>query len=190
MENYLEKYDEARSAIEQAWSIDELSAIVDQATLLKEAARVAGNHEGEQQMVEIRLRAERRFGEVSKGLDKGKPGPNNYVNVIDTTNKESILNSVGVSRQTANQYEKLADIEEPAFEKALSDFRKEGELSRAKLLTTVKKEVNKPQQITLDITARKHPNQVLYEQLLDDIKNMTSIEEVINFINKLIKTYE
>jgi hypothetical protein len=89
---------------------------------------------------EIKLRAERRFGEVSRDIEK-KTG-NQYTALsapLTEHTKESVLQSVGVSRQMANQYEKLADIPEVEFEKALLNFREEGELSRARLLNVVSK---------------------------------------------------
>lgn len=58
------------------------------------------------------LRTERRFGEVSREIEKVQPKPFNHVNTIDMVTKENVLKSVGVSRQMANQYEKLAAIPE------------------------------------------------------------------------------
>ena len=106
--------------------------------------------------------------------------------------KERVLQSVGVSRQMAHQYEKLADIPEEKFEKAITEFKKEGELSRAKLLNTVKAAQPKPpvQQVTIDITPPKHPTQVVLEVVLNAIKDMVTIDQVMEYITNRINYYK
>lgn len=188
---YLELYNHAKQALSEAYSVDELSAIIDQADIIKYAAKVANDNEMVIMATEIKLRAERRFGEVSRELPTmpNDGSRNRHVKAVDMTPKQRVLESVGVSRQMANQFEKLADIPEEKFEKAISEFHKEGELSRAKLLNTVKKVESVKQDLIINITPKKHPNQILLEQVLSDIINMDK-NQIIEYIKNRIKTYE
>jgi len=150
----LELYNKAKHALAEAYTVDELSAIISQVDILKHAAIVAKDSEMIMQATEIKLRAERRFGEISKELEKAPKGwaaKNLNLNSVEVKSKAKTLAAVNVSPQMANTYEKVASIPEPKFEKALSEFRKEGEMSRSKLLKTVKKVKYEPDKI-LDIT--------------------------------------
>jgi hypothetical protein len=81
----------------------------------------------------------RRFGEVSRELEKEQGGNTRFglstpitnhtklrqgtrtdiVPTLAQSSAEKVLNSVGVSRQMAHQYEKLAAIPEEKFERAI-----------------------------------------------------------------------
>lgn len=144
---HLELYNKAKNALAEAHTVDELSTILKQTDILKYAAQVANDNEMIMQATEIKLRAERRFGEVSKGLEKAPKGweaKNLKLNSVEVKSKSKTLAAVGVSPQMANTYEKVADVPEEIFEKALSDFKEEGEMSRAKLLKTVKTKEKEP----------------------------------------------
>src|SRR3546814_8431498 len=60
----LVRYDKACRAIAEAKAVDEVKGIRDTAEALRAAARVAGNRQAEIDMAEIRIRAERRVGEL------------------------------------------------------------------------------------------------------------------------------
>ena len=66
--------------------------------------------------MQIKLRAGRRFGEVSRELEKAKPGPNSYVSSGNTIPKQTILENVGVSRKQNAEFEKLAAIPKQEFD--------------------------------------------------------------------------
>ena len=193
---YLILYNKAKQALAEAHSVDELSAIIDQADLIKHTAQISNDDEMVNMAMEIKLRAERRFGEVSSKI-AGKQGARTDLGHAMTEVKHEILKAVNVSTSQNKQYEKLAAIPEEKFEKILFDFQKEGEISRAKLMRTVNEEKKKidglnilPETKTIDATRYKHPNQILLEQILKDIQDMTTIEEVRQFIEGLIKIYK
>jgi hypothetical protein len=61
----------------------------------------------------------KRFGEVSREIERHEHRLNQVSTLLTpVTTKEKVLNSVGVSRQIAHQYEKLAAIPEEKFERA------------------------------------------------------------------------
>ncbi len=59
------------------------------------------------------MRAERRIGEFSRELPKAQGERTDLTSSYDETKlKTSILEEVGISRQTANRYEKIAAMSE------------------------------------------------------------------------------
>ncbi len=60
----LTHYDAARRSLAEARRIDEVREIADKAAAIMEYARRAKNHDMEVDAAEIRIRAERRYGEL------------------------------------------------------------------------------------------------------------------------------
>jgi hypothetical protein len=74
MGNELVRYDAMCQAIARAYEVDEVKEVRDQAIALEHYLRLAKNVEAERQCCEIRLRAERKAGELLKKMDKNKGG--------------------------------------------------------------------------------------------------------------------
>jgi hypothetical protein len=70
----LARYDAMCRAIEAAYKVDEVKDIRDQAIALEVYARQAHNTEAERKACEIRLRAERKAGPLSKELERSPGG--------------------------------------------------------------------------------------------------------------------
>src|ERR1700720_1682311 len=68
------RYDAMCRAIAAAHAVDEIKAFRDKAAALQAYARMAGNYEAENRCAEMRLRAERRAGELLATMDKAKGG--------------------------------------------------------------------------------------------------------------------
>jgi len=74
-ETRLVHYDAARKALALASSIDEVKQIRDQAEVMRQYIRQQkGSFEVQNQAAEIKLRAERRAGEMLKDMEKQRPG--------------------------------------------------------------------------------------------------------------------
>jgi hypothetical protein len=118
----LVKYDAMCSAIAEAYAVDEVKDIRDQAIALEIYARQAGNTEAEEKAYKIRLRAERKVGQLSAKLDKSPGGrPSKTRPTMGRVSKTETLRKAGVTRKQAEQWEKLAAVPEPEFEAALAD---------------------------------------------------------------------
>lgn len=119
-------YDKMRTAIVECMSIDEVREIRNKAHAIEVYAAQALNYEAESQAIKIRLRAERRCGELLKeSKDNGtrqKPGDNpRGVNSRIDRPLTPTLADLGISKQQSSDWQKLAEIPEEKFEAKLND---------------------------------------------------------------------
>lgn len=122
----LVRYDAMCRAIAEAEAVDEVKDIRDKALALEAYARQAMNTEAEEQARRIRIRAERRVGELLRGLPRATPqtanpggrpvsdGPTR----VQTPYAKALADN-RLSRQQANEFERLAEVPEDLFEKEL-----------------------------------------------------------------------
>lgn len=117
----LVKYDAACRAIADAKAVDEVKSVMDKSIALQLYARQAKNRGLEIDAAEIRMRAERRLGEMittqktTVGLNKGaagggkKEGPRGaYVEPRDTLPK---LADVGIDKRLSSRAQKIAAVD-------------------------------------------------------------------------------
>ena len=124
----LAKYDAMVSAIAECARVDEVKDIRDKAVALEAYYRQAKNTEAEVEAANVRLRAERRAGELLKELARTEPEEKGRRAHASTsalvTNSPSpyaaALESNGMSRQTAHRFQALANVPQETFERALN----------------------------------------------------------------------
>ncbi|MDP1873679.1 hypothetical protein [Phenylobacterium sp.] len=133
-------YERMCSAIAECVAVDEAKDIRDKALALEAYYRQARNLDAEREAANVRLRAERRVGELLKDLaradhaDAGRAsGLARAVNASPEDTRSiseqampkgpspyaSALYEHGISRQTAHKFQALANIPEADFERAL-----------------------------------------------------------------------
>lgn len=144
MAHELIKYDAARHALQAASKIDEVKLIHDKAVAMALYAAQAKDMQLIGWATEIKLRAERRAGEMLAELPKqsgakGK-GSNQYKKVLDSSNGEATsLKDLGISHNQSSQWQQVAKIPEKTFEKVLTAVQpNEKPLTTKALLATVK----------------------------------------------------
>ena len=135
-------YDRMCSAIAECVRVDEAKDIRDKALALEAYYRQARNLEAEREAANVRLRAERRVGELLKELARSEqatapvPGPGRgktastsetpFISLSEQARSRgpspyaAALSEQGMSRQQASRYQALANIPDPVFEQALS----------------------------------------------------------------------
>lgn len=134
-------YERMCTAIAECVRVDEAKDIRDKALALEAYYRQARNLDAEREAANVRLRAERRVGELLKELARTEPAEKavraNEAMGRSSTDETNVsiselarsrgpspyaaaLSEQGMSRQQASRYQALADIPEPVFEKALS----------------------------------------------------------------------
>jgi hypothetical protein len=117
MSGQLVKYDAMCRAIAAAHKVDEVKEIRNKAIALETYARQALNLDAERKAAEIRIRAERRVGQLLKrpgAIKEGRPKKLSGEAIV------SKLSDLGISLDQSSQWQKLAAISEGEFEKRLA----------------------------------------------------------------------
>jgi hypothetical protein len=116
------KYDSAKKALAEARSIDEVKDIRDKAVALRSYAMQARDRELIDHATEIRLRAERRAGELLKQMEKnqggvaGKTGSKGRP-VLDS---RATLADLKINKSQSSRWQKLADMSKDKFEEVVT----------------------------------------------------------------------
>jgi N6-adenosine-specific RNA methylase IME4 len=118
-------YDAACRALAEAKAVDEVKDIRDQAVALRVYAKQAKNRQLEADAFEIRLRAEKRVGEMMEAQPKAKPpGANQYVDrVSEKPEAPATLAEAGIDKNLANRARKLHALPSSEFERVVSEGR-------------------------------------------------------------------
>ncbi len=168
------KYEEARAALAACVKIDEARNIRDTAEAIRAYARQANDTEIESRAAEIKLRALRRLGELSREMPRAKPG--GTINgkkggaKIDCPgggqSKNDALADAGITRQQANRCEIIASLPEEHFEAKINAAKALGRPLRipdvdAKRKSIAKKEsrprISPPSRLSPRSTAARRP---------------------------------
>lgn len=123
------RHDAMCRAIEACHSVDEVKELHDKARALEIYARQAMNVEAERKACEVRLRSERRAGELLRELERATPqtaNPSGKANPPATaaggsTPYREALDRTGTSERTAQRWQELANVDREAFEAALAN---------------------------------------------------------------------
>ncbi|MEE8128167.1 hypothetical protein [Candidatus Vondammii sp. HM_W22] len=118
------RYDAMCTAIASCYQVDEVKDIRDKALAMEAYARQALNTDAERKATEIRIRAERKAGQMMSEMDKTKnpsginqvksharPKPNEFKEAKESAN---------ISDTQAKRWQKLAAVPENDFEQALN----------------------------------------------------------------------
>ena len=130
------KYDAMVLAIAECYRVDEVKDISDKAKALQEYFKQANNPEAEAQAGRIRLRAERRAGELLKELERMSPSEIASAGGISKSavvsgelqqkeppksEYQQTLEDHNISRSTAHRMQKIAEVDPQVFEELLND---------------------------------------------------------------------
>jgi hypothetical protein len=121
MSTDLSKYNAAKKALAEAHRIDEVKDIRDKAVAMRMYAMQARDRVLIDQATEIRLRAERRAGQLLKEMEKNKGGGERGVGRRGTKNAVAAsdhikLSDLGINKSQSSRWQKLADIDDDEFE--------------------------------------------------------------------------
>lgn len=118
-------------------NVDQLRASA--ATLETYAKTIKASAEAITAATEIRLRAERRIGELLAEEPKARAG-RPMKSVEDTDRFSPTLADKGLTKTESSTYQRLAAVPVEDFEEAIDDGRKDGSLSRSGVLRKVQAE--------------------------------------------------
>jgi phage N-6-adenine-methyltransferase len=123
MNMHLTRYEAARAALAEAHRVDEVKEVRNIAVALELYAKQANDTELLKQCTEIRLRAERRWGELYGAMPKAKGAEGNpggqgapIVRSPVETAQSPTLAELGVTKTQSAKWQKLAALPEEQFE--------------------------------------------------------------------------
>jgi hypothetical protein len=123
------RYNAMVEAIRECYQVDEVKDMRDKAKAMEEYLRQAQNQEAERKACEIRIRAERRCGELLRDMEKAKGTKGQLVGrgTIGPSadrapiNEVKTLSELGISYDQSSKFQALADIPEEEFNDILAD---------------------------------------------------------------------
>lgn len=117
-------------AIAECHRVDEVTELHNKARALELYARQAKNTDAERKACEIRLRAERRAGELFRDMERTPPRESGAAGAVaqgkqgpaiaaGPSEYRTALDSSGVTERTAQRWQELATVPDETFENAL-----------------------------------------------------------------------
>lgn len=183
------KYEAACLALAECKSVDEVKAWTDKAAAMQAYGRMAKDKTLEVDAAEIRIRAERRLGEMlaaqkaEGGLNKGKLKQGPVVVANDHGKSAPKLADAGISKDLSSRAQKLAAVPEAEFESEVGQWRDrvtaEGERVSARLQKSGEKHLKKvdsPSSESADMEVGLHQ---LVEELQEENTRLLSEIEAI-----------
>lgn len=136
------KYDSARFALQQAVEIDEVKDIRDKAQAMAAYARQANDTQLVEWATEIKVRAERKAGQMLSDMPKNPGQLKNSSRSHDATTTKT-LTELGINKTQSSRWQKLAAVSDDQFEEAIVAAKEvAGEVTTAAMLRIEK--ANRP----------------------------------------------
>lgn len=133
-------FEKAKRELELATSIDEVKELRDKAEALRLYMKQADQSLVMQnQCAEIKVRAERRAGEILKVSGRKQGERDNIQRFHNATFEVPKLEDIGITKSQSSRWQDIAKIPEPVFEQHIARATASGELTSAGLLKLSKK---------------------------------------------------
>ena len=138
--NALAKLDGATRALAEARTLEEVTQIRDIAEAARTYARAAKlGLEAQNHATEIKLRAERKAGELLGELERDKPGPKLDPKLGSNSQYKQVITENDIPHSTAHRWQEVAKIDDEVFEEYIAEVKENrDELSTAGLLRVAK----------------------------------------------------
>lgn len=157
----LVKYDAACKAIAECRRVDEVKDWVDRAAAIEAYGRMSKDYAMERDAAEIRVRAERRLGQLLLEMPKntGAAGIGPIAVLADDRNQAATLGDMGISKGQSARAQSIARIPEAQFEQTLAEHREEQKKVTGRMM----------EKLTKQAEAVKPPPPPDEAQLFDDL---------------------
>ena len=142
-------YETACYALAQAKTTDEVKDLRDKSEAMRAYARQAKNRQLEIDAAEIRIRAERRLGELIRqqketaGLNQGGRPTEKTGSQEEPVLQPPTLAEVGIDKKLSSHAQKVAAIPEPEFEGIVGEWRETLETANERVTTNILKAAEK-----------------------------------------------
>lgn len=139
--NSIEKLTHARQWLAEAKTLDDVKHIVDIAEAARVYARAAKlGLEAYNDAAEVKVRAERRAGELLKQLERGKTGPKElHSNVECNSEYRVVLEEHEIPDTTAHRWQQMAKMDDETFEQHIAEMKPERPITTSGILREVTK---------------------------------------------------
>lgn len=137
----LAKVSEARRALAHAQTLEDVLSIRDQAKALEACLKIVGESlEAANDAAEVKLRAERKAGEMLAGMEKRDGGDAMKARSHDVTEvSPPSLSDLGIDKMQSSRWQREAAVDDETFEAYLASCREEQrEITQAGLLNIAK----------------------------------------------------
>ena len=118
-------YDSMVLAIDRCYQVDEVKDLRDKAFAFEQYARQAKNTDAERKAIEVRIRAERRAGQLLADMQRGQGTRNDVITSVQPEPKlsdyQQAKSEANISDTQAKRWQKLAAIPRVDFENKLQD---------------------------------------------------------------------
>lgn len=140
----LVKYSAARIALSEAHAVDEVKDIRDKAEAMAAYARQAKDTEMIAWVTEIKVRAERRAGQLLAEMPKQNGGTASKLKARSHDSTElfpKTLSDLGITKNESSRWQKLASVSDSKFERAVAAVKDvAGEVTTAAMIRRVQAE--------------------------------------------------
>lgn len=152
MTTALVKFDQAYRALQEARTIDEIKEVRDKAEALRLYVKQQGDSlEMQNTCAEIKLRAERRAGELLAEMPKNSGGGDrkseNYKNHSfhnDRGDNEPTLSDIGIDYNQSHRWQQIAKLPEETFEQEIAETKAGNrELTSSRMLKIARRHIAK-----------------------------------------------
>lgn len=112
-------YNNAKSAIAEYKTVDEVKSFRDKALAVEAYAKQAQDFELEYDAAIARVRAERKCGSLLSDLDKPQ-GKRSDLNLVERNDQVKTLSEMGINKDQSSKWQQLAKMPEHEFETAIN----------------------------------------------------------------------
>lgn len=142
--NGLVHYEQAKAALAEAVRIDDAKTIRDKAEAIGVYAAQSKDTTLHVYATKIKLRAERRIGELSKQLETAERTRTDLHPERGKQTKAATLKDAGISTSQAHRYEKLAALDDHLFEQAMDIATTEKPTASTTVLLRIAERLQRP----------------------------------------------
>ena len=190
------RYDAARKAIASAYRVDEAKKIRDKAEAVRTYAKLAGDLDMQNMAAEIRIRAERRAGQLLLDMEKnpgtrgeGRPRKDGTKirRSVGPTAYPPTLDEIGITKDQSSKWQRLALlVDESTFERALIQAReKNGELTNAALVREIR-EIATPTEVMTEPDVNVTASELVRD--IESVSRTAKLETVVRLRKRLNPT--
>ncbi len=180
MNTQLAHFNKARQELAQATKIDEVKSIRDKAEALRAYMQQSGESvEMQNQCAEIKIRAERRAGEITIGMqDRGELEAHGGDRKTESRLHRDILNyaDLGITPTQAKRWKQLANVPKQKFDAAIEDAKSNGDVLTSSMVRRVarqhraKQEFEKPKPTQKKQATATH--RIIHGDCIDEMKKL------------------